>query len=324
MRLPPELRVKIYEYALVRHVIRIVSTVYPIGALHPLKAQNPNRYANLETYYEDRDPKKSMRLRSIREHAVNSNDYSSRQVATQVLWWSYGIQPSNNPPLVNLFLTNRQVYSEAWPISYEQNAFAFTIPIHTYRSIEACIRFLYDRPHHALRHIREMHLLIGNAPQHPLHFQLNSGPWKTLRDEISRYLSIRVLVLYIRGRTDDAPLFRFSDRPRRDWLCEMNGLRKLDIDIAGLSTHEENIALAKHMRSKMVLGGEQMGIEDVILSQRKLKSRSTGSLLQLRFRTWRTITAGVGLDGLALADFLTPRACICHFLVFDGFSPLEQ
>ncbi|CAD6583069.1 MAG: hypothetical protein ASARMPREDX12_001161 [Alectoria sarmentosa] len=261
MKLPPELRVKIYEYALVRDVIRIVSTVHPLEALHP------KRDKEVETYYEDRNPKKSMRLRSTREHAKDIKYVWGKQVADRVLW-SYGIQPSNNPPLVNIFLMNRKVYSEAWPIFYEQNAFAFAIPTNTFLSIEACIRFLYDRPYHALRHIREMHLLIGNAPHLPIRSVLSYDPWQHLIDEISRYLSVRVLVLYIRGRTDDAPSYDSSDYPWRDWLYKMNGLRKLEIDIANESTHEANVALVKQMRSKMVLGGEQMEMKGITVGQR--------------------------------------------------------
>lgn len=263
MKLPPELRITIYEYALVRDVIRIVSTVHPIGALSPLY------FNSAENFYEDHNPKGSMRLRSTREEYENVKYVSGEKVADQILW-SYGIQPTNSP-LVNIFLLNRQVYSEAWPIFYEQNAFSFAMPGNTVKSAENCLRFLYDRPHHALRHIREMHLIIGNTPQHPIHLNLYCGAWQHLLEEINRYLSIRVLHLYIRGRTDDASTRIMPDLPWRDWLYKMNGLRKLEIDIAGESTHEENIALVKQMRTKMVLGGEQMGVEGITLGVRPLK-----------------------------------------------------
>ena len=48
----------------------------------------------------------------------------------------------------------------------------------------------------------------------------------------------------------------------------MNGLRKLEIDIANESTHEANVALVKQMRSKMVLGGEQMEMKGITVGQR--------------------------------------------------------
>ena len=218
MNLPPELRIRIYKYALVRDVIRIVQT------------------------------------------RLSFSHYS------------YGIQPSSSPPLVNIFLINRQVYFEAWPIFYEQNAFAFAVPSCTMGTSEICLKFLYDRPHHALRHIREIHLLVGNNPRFPIRVTLMLEQWQILLDEINRYLSIRVLVLYIRGRTDDAlEWLYFVDYPWRDWLYKMNGLQKLDIEIAGTSTHEAHLALAKQMRSKMVLGGEQLGIEGITLGQRSLK-----------------------------------------------------
>ncbi|CAF9935561.1 hypothetical protein IMSHALPRED_010278 [Imshaugia aleurites] len=265
MRLPAELRIKIYEFALVRDVIRIVTTVYPFEALHP------KYYESVESWYEDRNPNKTSRLRSTTEIEMDTAQYiAGREVRDQILE-SYGIQPSNSPPLVNIFLLNRKVYSEAWPIFYEQNAFAFAIPTRTFQSIENCLRFLYDRPHHALRHIRELHLLVGDAPQHAIRFELASGPWQWLLEEMSRYLSIRVLVLYIRGRTDDVPSYPLADLPWRDWLFEMNGLQRLDIDIKGMSTHEENVALAEQMRSKMVMGGEKMGTEGFMTGRRPLK-----------------------------------------------------
>lgn len=264
MKLPPELRIKIYEYALVRNVIRIISTIHPIGAMSP-------RYLDSEEcFYEDHNPRGPMRLRSTREEYTNVRYISGEELADEILW-SYGIQPTNSPPLVNIFLLNRQVYSEAWPIFYEQNAFAFAIPVNTYLCAENCLRFLHDRPYHALRHIYELHLNIGNAPQHPIRFDLSDWVWQCLLDEINRYLSIRVLHLYIRGRTDDAPTRNRPDLPWRDWLYHMKGLRKLEIDIAGLSTHEENIALVKQMQSKMVLNDEQRGVEGITLGNRPLK-----------------------------------------------------
>ena len=109
MKLPPELRIRIYEYALVRDMIRIVSTVHPIGALSPLY------FKSAEDFCEDHNPRGSMRLRSTREEYKNVKFISGELVAGQI-FWSYGIQPTNSPPLVIIFLLNRQVYSEAWPI----------------------------------------------------------------------------------------------------------------------------------------------------------------------------------------------------------------
>ena len=264
MGLPAELRIRIYEYALVREIIRIVSDVHPFGAVHPCGLEKV-RYCYLGT-----NPEMivTLRRRRIRLNNVNS---AGEEVGNEISS-SYGIQPNRSPPVVNLFLTSRKVYSETWPIFYQQNAFAFTMPRLTWNSTLECLRFLYDRPYHALRHIRELHLRIGNAPGIPIRYELASGPWQCLLDEISRYMSVRILVLYIRGRTDDARKEHSPDLPWREWLCEITGLQELHMDIISENTDEQSIAFVQQMRSKMVVGGEQMGTEGFVLGKRSIPS----------------------------------------------------
>ena len=263
MGLPAELRISIYEYALVRDVIRVVRTVHPFGAVRPSGLEK------VQYCYEEPNPEKIVTLRS-RHITLKNVRYSAGEVVGNEVSSSYGIQPSHFPPVVNLFLTSRKVYSETWPIFYQQNAFAFTTPHHTAFSAQDCLAFLYDRPYHALRHIRELHLLIGNAPQIPIRFELGSELWHCLLDEISRYMSVRVLVLYIRARTDDARTFPMPDLPCKEWLCTITGLQELHMDIINQSTDEQNIAFVQQMRSKMVVGGEQMGTEGFVLGKRPL------------------------------------------------------
>lgn len=260
MRLPAELRIKIYEYALIRDVIRIVHTVqtFPLG--------HPSCRAEV---YEEPNPRKMGTLRSRHITIVNVKNAAGEEVRDEISS-SYGIHPDDSRPVLNLFLTNRKVYSETWPIFYQQNAFAFTIPLQSCISAELCLRFLYDRPHHALQHIRELHLLLGRTPQSPLRIDIVSRVWQLLLTEISRYMSVRVLVLYLRGRTDEAPEHNFPDFPWKEWLWKITGLQELHMDIIGESTHEQNIAFVKEMRSKMVVGGEQMGTEDFVLGQRSM------------------------------------------------------
>ena len=266
MRLPAELRIRIYEYALVRDVISIVQTVHPFGAVHP------SDFEKLQYCYEEPNPKKTVILRSRRIKVKNVKYFGGNEVGDEISW-SYGIRPDQSP-VVNLFLTSRKVYDETWPIFYQQNAFSFTIPLRSMNSADLCLRFLYDRPYHVLQNISELHLLIGRAPQHPLRFNLVSRAWRRLLDEIRRYMSIRVLVLYIRGRTDDAPKYPLPDLPWKECICEITGLQELHMDIISESTHEQNIAFVKQMRSKMVVGGEQMGTEDFLLGKRSMPSVS--------------------------------------------------
>ena len=253
----------IYEFALVRGVLRVVSTA------HPFEKMPPHRNARVQIYYEEPNPNKAEILRSNNKRLENAKDIAGSGAGDEVTY-AYGLQPGQSPPLLNIFLTSRMVYSEAWPIFYHHNAFAFTLPSNMEICAINCIRFLWDRPYHALRHIRELHLSVGNACHQPFRHLLGSYTWKLLLDEINRYLSIRVLILYIRGRTDDAPEYRYSELPWREWLCKMNGLQELHIDIATKSTDEQNIALVKHLRSKMVVGGEQMGTEGFTLTRRRI------------------------------------------------------
>ena len=276
MGLPTELRLTIYKHALVRGVIRIASTA------HPFEKMPPPRNNGVEIYYEEPNPNKSEILRSNNKRLENVKNIEGSSVGDEVTY-SYGIQPGLPLPLVNIFLTNRKVYSEAWPIFYHHNAFAFTLPSNMRTSALNCIRFLWDRPYHALRHIRELHLLVGNGCNEPFRHILAGYPWQHLLEEMNRYMSVRVLVLYIRGRTDDALEYPFSEMPWRQWLCMMNGLQELHIDIATESTDEQNIALVKHLRSKMVVGGEQLGTEGFTLARGKIKNlgRTAKSVLNL-------------------------------------------
>lgn len=265
MKLPAELRIRIYEYALVREIIRVVSTVHPFGALRP------SFFDQGQDWYEEPNPEKAMSLRS-RSITLANVKYVAGKVVGDEISRSYRIQPDRFPPQVNLFLTSRKVYAETWPIFYQKNAFAFTIPHRVVLSADNCLRFLYDRPYHALRHIRELHLLIGNAPHLPLRFDIGSMVWQRLIDEISRYLSLRTLVLYVRGRTDDARNYHKPDLPWREWLYQMTGLQELHMDIISESTHDQSIAFVKQMRSKMVVGGEQTGTDGFILGQRSMST----------------------------------------------------
>ena len=263
MRLPAELRIRIYEYALVRDVIRIVRTVHPYGTVHPF---GPGK---VQCCYEEPNPEKVVNPRN-RRITLNNVKCCKGEVVGNEVSSSYSIQPSHFPPVVNLFLTSRKVYSETWPIFYQQNAFAFTTPYYISLSALNCLSFLYDRPYHALRHIRELHLLIGFAPNISLRFELNSELWQCLLDEISRYMSVRVLVLYIRGRTVDARMHPSPDLPWKESLCKITGLQELHMDIIGDSTDEQHIAFVQQMRSKMVVSGKESGTEGFVLGKRSM------------------------------------------------------
>lgn len=263
MGLPTEIRLMIYKFALVRGVIRIVSTA------HPFDKMPPGRRNGVEVYYEQPNPSRLENLRSNNKRIENAKDIAGSSVGDEVTY-SYGIQPGQSPPVVSIFLTSRLVYSESWPIFYQKNAFAFTLPSNMEICAINCLRFLWDRPYHALRHIRELHLSVGDSAHQPFRRFLVSFTWQKLLDEINRYLSVRVLVLYIRGRTDDALEYRSSEYPWREWLCKMNGLQALHLDIANKSTNGQNIAFVKHLRSRMVVGGDQLATEGLTLTQRNI------------------------------------------------------
>ena len=216
-----------------------------------------------------------MSLRSGNTKRTKTKNIKGEEVAVEIRW-SYGIEPSNFPPLLNIFLASRAVYSETWPIFYQENAFSFAMPIHPNGALAShwearnCLRFLYDRPYHVLQHIRELHLHIGNAPQNPIRFKLTSGYWQILLDEISRYMSVRVLVLYLRGRIDHPDGYHLPDMRWKDWLFKITGLEELHLEIIGFNTSEEIIAFVKEMRSRMVVGGEHIGTGNFVLGQRSV------------------------------------------------------
>ena len=244
MSLPAEVRIKIYEYALVRDVIRI------LPYQHYLEEPTPN--------------KSDISTRS----GFNVCNFPAGKAVGRPVLRSCDIRPDGFLLLVNIFLTSRKVYSEAWPIFYKKNTVSFAIRSKTQASVYACLLFLYERPYHALRHIRELRLLFGQGPEYDLRASLGSEPCQYLLRDISRYLSLRVLVLYIRGRLDDSPDHQRNERPWKVWLSQVTGLQELHMDIITSSTHEETIAFVKHMRSRMVVGGEQVGTEDFKLRQR--------------------------------------------------------
>ncbi len=112
--------------------------------------------------------------------------------------------------------------------------------------------------------------MIGRCPHQPLRCDICFEPMKTLWDEISRYLSLRVLVLYIRGRTDDALDHRLPELRWKEKIMKITGLQELHLDVITDSTNEQNVAFVKLLRSQMVIGGEQMGTEDFVIGQRQM------------------------------------------------------
>ena len=216
----------IYQHALVRDVIRVVTTIHPFRAMHPRFFQDD------EVFYEEPNPEKAVILRSRKTWRRNIKYIRGEEVSDEISQ-SYRMQPGHDSPVLNLFLTNRKVYSEAWPIFYEQNAFAFTIPRRPEQSALNCLWFLYDRPYHALQHIRKLHLLMGTCPHKSLQGDICSWPMTTILDEISRYLSLRVLVLYVRGTVTDAPMPAYMT-PKVRWreeIMKVTGLEELHFDI---------------------------------------------------------------------------------------------
>ena len=85
-------------------------------------------------------------------------------------------------------------------------------------------------------------------------------------------MSVRVLVLYLRGRVDDAPNDPSPEWPFKEALCQITGLQELHMDVISESTPEQITTFVKEMRSKMVVGGEQTGSEGFRLGLRSMAS----------------------------------------------------
>ena len=66
---------------------------------------------------------------------------------------------------------------------------------------------------------------------------------------------------------DNVDELEWQGLPWKESLGRITGLQELHMDIFNWNTDEQNSAFVKEMRSRMVVGGEQMGTEDFTLGE---------------------------------------------------------
>ncbi|KAF2489824.1 hypothetical protein BU16DRAFT_165101 [Lophium mytilinum] len=172
--LPRELRNHIYYFALVREKIEIVENQEE--ALGILDRTTWESYSSYQAY-----PGK-YRQRKSTYHKIHS---------------------VYNDPYVNLFLVNRQVYSEAAGIFYTQNIFRFDL-IRSCLSCYIVAGFLKDRPRFAKESMRSIQLVnVGgqsrDTPVLCFESDFASQSWKRSISVLRQLTGLRSLAIQLDG-----------------------------------------------------------------------------------------------------------------------------
>lgn len=240
MRLPQELRELIYGHMLPRDIIKIIRG-FPSKCL----------------------------IRDHPQEMVNHNGF----IIGKELRTSYRLAKSSaSPPSLNIFRTNRKVYSEAWPIFYMNNVFDFTSAMEldpltlTGGQSRNCINFLIDRPRYALRLISEIRLRLGGHIERPLWQSIIGVHWAQICNILGRELSLRTLVLHLDGE----PPFDHGSYWPSDWtdqLGKIKGLRRFDVHLTSYCTSEEAFAFLQRLRTKVNWEGAYVATEEVVGSK---------------------------------------------------------
>ena len=174
---------------------------------------------------------------------------------------------------------NRQLYNEAWPIFYGQNAFDFTTPttISVYDSVWNCLAFLRDRPSYTLPHTKELHLLMGDDSLQLLLRGLPLLGWRLLCEKISNDLNFGTLVLHVKGdflRPEEfLPDYVEADGSKSDWydyLSKINGLGKLVVEVTSICDTEKTVSFLQKLRAQMLKGEEETGTADISVREELL------------------------------------------------------
>lgn len=239
-KVPRELRDKIYEAALVRYVIVVTTT-------------EPNRENDSRSTWQDtRDP-------LIARPGVDGAGVHDENVT-----YSYKLQASqNDAPILNLFHTSRQIYTECWPIFYKHNMFDFSNSKTTFTAASMCLAFLNDRPQPALQHIHGMHLSVG-PPLHQQHSHTIAGPipsqWGQLCTKLSGDLSLDQLILSVDGRFPYRGPVDAGNGGVQTWvqdICKITTLRKLEVDVTS-KDYESAFDLINYVRARMLVNGSEL------------------------------------------------------------------
>lgn len=183
---------------------------------------------------------------------------------------------------LNLFLVNRQIYSESRQVFYEQNRFRFSDYYLT--GIPACLAFLFDRPQGSLRYIRDVQLDIGRYLTIPLWYHIPMRFLRPLCDRLTQNLSLRSLGLSIYSYGPDVRQNPWRTgyntwQRHEDWednpathkwvheLLRINGPDKVTVSLQNCRSKAENDAFLDLLRSHMVKRDEHGAITGSFTSE---------------------------------------------------------
>ncbi|MCJ1454367.1 hypothetical protein MMC28_004720 [Mycoblastus sanguinarius] len=278
--LPRELRDEIYKNMLVRKPLRVLSKVVmvPCDSLEEETAirNEQDDYLSIE---RTSTLNSTVRLRSTSMLDRGCDNIDNLHGKTY-----YRDEDESDPPSVNIFFTDRQTYSEAWPIFYERNSFHFTHPFNNWDSIVTCCAFLRDRPH-ALKHIRSIKLILGRHGFRSVWNNVLLRKWKSLCDKLSQKMALQTLELVIRGYcvppssedTGEGSVGQPAECTKL--LLKITGLRELVVKMVYRKPWHDDLQgcvdFVQLLRSKMVLGGEELGPERVTVDKNKVVIEST-------------------------------------------------
>lgn len=134
-------------------------------------------------------------------------------------------------PLLNIFLADRQTYSETWPIFYSQNTFAFRCPCLEKSSIEICRVFLKTRRLETLKvmHKISLDLVKGELYENSRFSFDRFEDWQHLCHQLGSELSLKSLTIRTKGPWEDLDMevFGLSHPLWMEELYHIKGLKNL-------------------------------------------------------------------------------------------------
>jgi len=238
MKLPRELRDKIYEAALVRDVVRIEAMECQSPAMQPPRFS--------PTYL-----RRAVRNRSVLQHI--ESEYNTRAVTYQAYHRRIDdegyVHIDNLPhdfPNLALFFVNPQLYQECCSTFYSKNVFSFepSSDLDSFGPAQACLWFLKDRPPVALHKICKTSLKFGTAERWcPLWAWEDNKVWDLFIATTKLPINLRTLHLNIVGPVPDVRTSPWSKPPNsryvrpgyaHHWpkgLLQITGLKELKITL---------------------------------------------------------------------------------------------
>lgn len=280
LQLPRELRDEVWRYAVVRPKIFV-----SFGHLEDLqqRALCPNRPLRTCMSWENKDARheeelyqtgtyfRPRKFEDFWNKDSNEGDGESQyEVDYDKLALGYPAldvrDEENKHPDLSIFLTCRQILTEAMDMYYAENKFVFCVINFgasdcSMTSANAAWSFLRDRPEAMLPRIRQFDLHLYGWDEYDGFQILDLQVWKNLMGIIKSHMKLQHLGLHFRGRLTD---LRDSDAsaeslmisgidisnqdPRITELTQLPKLSRLTIHFSGFREPKNSVDRHKHRR----------------------------------------------------------------------------